>query len=338
MTEKIAKKWLIVAPMVHLTVSDDPPIHGRWQVGDVTFFSKGALEERLAEQHPLNPIKRQFLTQGFTSFAVMERGGATEIDKTTAFSELRQAALILAASTAFSITRSDHKGFGIIGDPQLSNKRVICLEKYGEGFDGTLENLGTMISFKLDSIWHQAIVGTRILELFNRITDSNLDADWRRQIRQSAAMLGRSIISLELSDAFLFNVIALETLLTTKGHRNGKSLSRRIKGLTGWQFEGSNVDYERHITDIHNVRCEIVHDSDYRNLTVENLLWADLFLKNCLLNVVVNPNWFTSKDKMAKLVDDFANTNKWPRDGSVTLQWCESNKCLDPTGISLYLY
>lgn len=141
-------------------------------------------------------------------------------------------------------------------------------------------------------------------------------------------MLGRSLMSLDLADAFLLNVIGLETLLTrqlnpqtTRGERNGTVLSQRIKGMTGWHLGGFRPNYQNEIRRIHAVRCEIVHDSDYSNLTAELLLQADLYLANSLLNIVTLPAVFPDKDTLAATLDGFAANQNWPTDGSISFRW-----------------
>src|SRR5690606_5762777 len=112
--------------------------------------------------------------------------------------------------------------------------------------------------FELNKQWHDAMHGTRFIELFSAIDDPALEPSWRRQIRAGASMLGRSMMSLDLADAFLCNIIGLETLLTRRGERNGGRLAARIKGLTGWHLRNHRQGYEAEIMQIHNVRCDIV--------------------------------------------------------------------------------
>ena len=75
------------------------------------------------------------------------------------------------------------------------------------------------------------------------------------------------------------------------------------------------------IGSIHAVRCEIVHDSDYRNLTTELLLLADMYLSNSLLNIVYLRNLFPDKDSLVTVLDGFAQHQNWPTDGSIPFRW-----------------
>jgi hypothetical protein len=128
-------------------------------------------------------------------------------------------------------------------------------------------------------------------------------------------------MSLELADAFLLNVIGLETLLTTFRQRNGRMLAKRIKGMTGWYLRTHRISYQTEIENIHQVRCDIVHDSDYSRLTNELLLLSDMYLANCLLNIVRLPGVFPDKATLMTTLDDFAYHENWPADGSIPFRW-----------------
>jgi len=194
-----------------------------------------------------------------------------------------------------------------------------------------------LMPFALDATWHNAITQTGIIDLFARLEDSSIAADWRRQIGSAAAMLGRSLMSLDLADAFLLDVIGMETLLTRQGERNGRRLTQRIKGMTGWHLRTHRANYETEIQRIHSIRCEIVHDSDYSNLNIESLLLADMFLANSLLNVVRLPSVFPDKAALATVTDDFAQNENWPTDGSIPFRWF-GNSTFRPQDLALPLW
>jgi hypothetical protein len=330
--DELDADWIIIVPMIQLIISNDAPINGEWSVGDVTFHSKESLESRLgtrlqepnvSKEHAEFLSRRIFMPQDkeATSFAVIERRGKPEEIRRTMFFELRQATNILAASTSFCMSRSISRGFGIHGYPSVTSKYDTFLTKTPDYFTGTWGNDGYLMPFELDENWHETATITGMIRLFERIEDTSLPVAWRRQISSGAAMLGRSLMSLELADAFLLNVIGLETLLTNRGERNGPSLARRIKGMTGWHLRHERPDYQDEIKKIHSVRCEIVHDSDYSGLTPELPLQSDLYLQNCLLNIVNLPQVFPDKPTLSAVLDGYATHENWPDDDSIPFQW-----------------
>ena len=323
--------WMVIVPMFQLEVSDDAPINGRWNIGDVSFVSRAQLIATL-NQPTLTNIPRQEVFQRITgddnTFAIITLTGAPNQLRRSVFRHLREAASILASTAAFYGKRHHFSGFGLKGYPAFSAKHDRFIQTDGTAFCGNWNQRGFLHPFVLDGDWHNAITQSGIIELFSRIVDNNINADWRRQIRSGAAMLGRSLMSLDLADAFLLNVIGLETLLTrrmnpqtNRGERNVNVLFQRITGMTGWHLSNARPDYQNEIKMIHGVRCEIVHDSDYSNLTAEILLQADMYLANSLLNIVTLPAVFPDKDTLAATLDGFATNQNWPTDGSIPFRW-----------------
>ncbi|WP_430453409.1 hypothetical protein [Rhodopirellula europaea] len=317
--EDILGDWLVIVPMFQLEISDEAPINGCWSVGEVDFLSVQELGRRFSTR-PSPPIWDR-LVRDDVAFAVARITGKPSELRKTIFREFRRASEILAATGAFYGKRHHACGFTLKGYPSFTARNDRFFQLDGTAFCGNWNQHGYMHAFCLDEQWHQAVSQTGIIQLFSRLSDTSLDLDWRWQIGSAAAMLGRSMMSLDRADAFLLNVIGLETLLTRQGERNGRKLAKRIKGLTGWHLKTANPDYENEIKSIHGTRCAIVHDSDYDDLTIEMLLRADSYLANGLLNVVTNPGLFPTKDELVRIADDYADNENWPSDGTLSFKW-----------------
>jgi hypothetical protein len=333
--------------MFQLEVSDAAPINGRWNVGDVSFVSRARLIATLNSPTFTNipsPAVFQRITGDDKSFAIITLTGTPNQLRQLVFHQLREAASILASTAAFYGRRHHYSGFGLKGYPAFTARHDSFIQTDGKAFCSKWNRDGFLHAFVLDAAWHNAITQSGIIDLFTRVVDTNLNAVWRRQIRSGAAMLGRSLMSLDLADAFLLNVIGLETLLTRKENpqtkrreRNGTVLFKRIKGMTGWHLGSARPNYQNEIKMIHDVRCEIVHDSDYSNLTAELLLQADMYLANSLLNIVRLPAVFPDKDTLAATLDGFAANQNWPTDGSIPFCWF-GNAQFSPRELDLPLW
>jgi len=107
--------------------------------------------------------------------------------------------------------------------------------------------------------------------------------------------------------------------------------------MTGWHLGSARPNYRNEIQRIHGVRCEIVHDSDYSNLTTELLLQADLYLANSLLNIVTLPAVFPDKNTLAATLDGFATNQNWPTNGSIHFRWF-GNTQFTPADLDLPLW
>lgn len=338
-------EWLIIVPVRNLLISDAEPINGKWDVGRVTFYSHTALQNFLHQPNihkELSVRVRSWvlcdrLKDGIKAFAATQQTGVPQEIRKEVFFELRQNVHILASTLAFYGKRSQNFGFNLYGYPMHTAKYDSFLDLNSGAYDGNRSRRGMLVPFKLDGNWYKYISTCKIDQLFPRINDPTLDDNWRRQIRSAAAMLGKSFMSLQLADAFLLDIIGLETLLTRPEERNGKMLAQRIKGLTGWHLRKENPRYESEITDMHKIRCAIVHDSDYSQLTTQDLLRADIYLMNSLLNIVLNPQRFPKKDSMITIVDDFAQNENWESDATIKLRWI-SKQIADSKDLNLPLW
>lgn len=323
-------EYLTIIPMHNLVISEDEPINGKWQVGDVTFHSTSSLDSLL--QYSKEWVNKAFVDASHNpaitsiskqqygsidSYAVLtvDRNNENEA-RTDSFRQVFHESCILASTKAFYGKREQHFGFSIHGYPFHTHRTNFLFDLTNEKWSGDRKLDGGLHPFELDKAWYDNISQHKYCNLFLCITNTNIDANWCRQIASSAAMLGKSMMSLNLSDAFLYNIFGLETLLTRKGERNATALSRRIAGLTGWHLFKSNPNYEVEISRLMDIRHSIVHDADYGNLTQESLLLSDMYLKNCLLNVVRAISvptipLFPNKDALADILDDFANNKNW---------------------------
>ena len=344
-SEDIDSEWLVVVPTVQLTVSNESPINGAWRVGDITFMSSEALAVYLQPPNlrcDLNPKTWEIVMSDprigeHKAFAVTTRMGNPKDLRKTVFRDVREAAHVLAATSGLIAKRSLMQGFTLQGSPIVSSRKEIFLDRADSNISGHWNQHGMLQPFALDANWHDLATRTGIVALFDRVVDPSIDPMWRRQIKSGAAMLGKSLMALERADAFLLDVMGLETLLTVKGERNGTKLAQRIKGMVGWHLQTHRPGYVAEIEQLHKVRCEIVHDSDFSNLTTELLLQADMYLANSLLNIVNVPALFPSKSSMITVADDFAVNENWPTDGSVPFRWV-GNPNFSPADLELPLW
>lgn len=333
--------WQIVIPTVQMRISNDPPIGGRWAVGDICFMSREMTEQFLQPPNVFSaplPEQKDWILQKTQAFAVVRRQGRQGDLMKSAFKEVREAAQILASTDAFYSERHMNSGFNLQGYPVVTAQNAHFLDTATDSITGTSNQRGALMPFTLDASWYDLIKNIGLIELFSAITDATLDDAWRRQIRRGAACIGRSLMSLERSDAFLYNIFAMETLLTKPGERSGRMLAKRIKGMTGWHLKVHRPKYDDELKDIFETRCDAVHDAKYENLTAEHLLLADLYAKNSLLNVVNNRTVFKNKDSLTAKLDEWADKENWPRTHDIyKLRWF-GHTTFDPKDLDLSLW
>ncbi len=129
--EDTDSRWLVIVPTLQLTVSDVPPISGKWVVGDITFMSPNAmtaylhqpnlpyeLDEQMREVVMTHPIMGEH-----TGFAVTTRTGTPKEIRRTVFRDLLDAAHVLASTNSVVSERSGMRGFTLQGLPFVSARK-----------------------------------------------------------------------------------------------------------------------------------------------------------------------------------------------------------------------
>jgi hypothetical protein len=121
---------------------------------------------------------------------------------------------------------------------------------------------------------------------------------WKNDLRNAAIMAGQSQCMIDLPQAFLWNMIAIELLLTHQGDKYAKELPKRAEAMLGWVNYWSDDDYESRITDLYNKRCELVHNGVRENILIDDLLFTDDLILNLFTNIVSHIDIFCSKEAL----------------------------------------
>jgi Apea-like HEPN len=103
----------------------------------------------------------------------------------------------------------------------------------------------------------------------------------------------------DLEDAFLWNMIALEILLTNSDDRKFLDiLPKRIEAFFGWYTNWKTDEFEKKIGEIYGKRCCLVHRAKGEDITTEDLLFTDSLLFNLLLNITSFPKIFCTQNNL----------------------------------------
>jgi len=139
------------------------------------------------------------------------------------------------------------------------------------------------------------------LKLLTLIKNQNkkykFNKDWIEIITKASILIGKSINSNDLEHAFLWNMIALEILLTNSNDSKFLDiLPRRIEAFFGWYNNWKTEGFEKKIEEIYSKRCKFVHRAIGEDITVEDLLFTDSLLFNLLNNIASFPNLFSRQE------------------------------------------
>ncbi len=124
----------------------------------------------------------------------------------------------------------------------------------------------------------------------------NVSPTWRDDLRSASILIGRSYNCSDVPTAFLFQMIALETLLTRQGDKYTDDLPERIEAFLGWIGIWDSGKFAARIQEAYRRRCGIVHAGNLNCVTIEDLLFIDDIIYNILNNLIGHIHRFKSKD------------------------------------------
>lgn len=148
----------------------------------------------------------------------------------------------------------------------------------------------------LDNDWKEFCNKSFFKNLIKIINGNiRVEKHWRRDIRNAAILMGQSRTSEDLIQAFLWNVIALELLLTQQGDKYVDALPLRVEAFLGWTGYWKIDGFEDKIRNVYKKRSAFVHDGRREHITNEDLFFTEELLLNLLTNIVEHHHIFSSK-------------------------------------------
>lgn len=124
----------------------------------------------------------------------------------------------------------------------------------------------------------------------------SVSTGWRRDLRNAVVLVGQSQCTLDIPQAFLWNMIALELLLTKRGDPTKDALPTRAEAFLGWVTDWHADDYETRIRDLYKKRCLFVHQGRREAITLRDVYFTDDLILNLLSNISRHLDLFRSKD------------------------------------------
>ena len=128
--------------------------------------------------------------------------------------------------------------------------------------------------------------------------ETEVAPNWRKAITNAAILGGQSQISQNIPLCFLWNIIALETLLTHRNDKYSKKLPERVEAFLGWASAWEINNLKEKIQEIYKKRSQFVHLGRKDLINIEDILFSDELLLNVFTNIVGHTDIFGSKRKL----------------------------------------
>ena len=128
---------------------------------------------------------------------------------------------------------------------------------------------------------------------------------WLNILIQAGKIAGKSQNETDLANALLFNVIALEMLLTNQNDKISEKLPKRIGFFIDWSEDWEEQDFEKKILETYGKRCAFVHNGETEKITKEDVIFSDSILYNVLNNIVLFIRHMPSKTVLIELAEKY---------------------------------
>ncbi|MPQ46887.1 hypothetical protein GCQ56_07650 [Marinifilum sp. N1E240] len=296
-------EWLFITPIYSLELGKS--ISKELKIGRVTFIDVTKIprvRKRLGFPVPLSRINEtKFLSNYFKlskTYAICTFRGDSKDEKLRydIRKEVEKATHILGFSQLGYCNRRRNSQFGMIDLNTHTELFILNKNEYKSSLCSTKES--KILPFRIGKKWLKFHKDFFFLE-FLKLIDSKkkMNKKWKDTIIRAAEMSGKSMMSRDLEYAFLWNMIAIEMLLPSQD-KYMERLPELAEAFIGWVDYWEDKNYQEKIKDAYLRRCELVHNGNSNNITVEHVIFTDDLLFNLMWNIVTHIDMFPNKESV----------------------------------------
>ena len=134
--------------------------------------------------------------------------------------------------------------------------------------------------------------------------DIKVDSKWRHTIRQAAILAGQSQFTTKIWESFLYNMIAIESLLVDFEDRSTRTkdvMTNRFFAIFGWLTNERLEEWKEKFYRLCDLRNKFVHTGNIRGIIDKDVIDTDTILANLLRNICRLTEFFNSKRDIIEL-------------------------------------
>jgi len=263
-------------------------------IGDVLLVSSAKLRRirrriglpwRVSE----SPQWLKSAVRDFETFGVVACADSGEAALRRAETQIREACSILRCASWPFAKRSRKNLLHVFGPSNVAYKvlsRQIVIDRTSGRLTGTrTEQRRSLIPFETDHFWRNFQTMHGSLRALARFVDTQpgVDSKWQGAVRRAASSFGESLQEADRALAFLFDMMALDTVLLDEKDRS-REMFPRLDAVLGWSNAGLSTPWfqARDLKQLSKRRNELVHDGDSSRLQARDLILADELLANLI--------------------------------------------------------
>jgi len=303
--------WTFIIPVYGLKLSKDT--NNEFKVNHVTFVSKDKLfrlRKRFGVYEKLKEMEESdrkiHCYEWSETLAVVQRTGKAVDLEGHVINLVREELDILALSQLGYGKRTSNAAPSVDRRTAEEHSFLFVNTSNKQAYSG-FKTTGKWQDLSLNSRWVKWQKDLYFIKLIKILQGASVaNGKWTETLSRVSRLVGRSQTTTWLPNAFLLNMIAIETLLTREGDKYSEELPKRIEAFIGWVGYWKDDDYKFKIKDVYKKRCQYVHSGNDSDIEVKDLLFTDDILFNLLYNIVVHIKMFSSKEKIVQFSDKVA--------------------------------
>ena len=287
------KQFTLLIPIYNLQLSND--INGEILIDNVIFISSkkiSRVHQRLGINKPISyyqsklQSKSSQLLSSSDTYACLHTSTNDDKNLTGEFKRLQDAVYLLASSQYYRRFRGEAILFGGPEFKSTLQDQVYVFEHNSDRFSFKIQAVNRTQSYRIN----KSAINNKY-HFFNYLikasgqNNSKINIKWQHTLRHAAILAGQSLFARNAWEAFLYVMIAIESLLTERGDKFPDAIITRLEGLFGWYSKMDADSFSSLIKDLYELRCKFVHSGDYRGITFYEVEQADMLLSNLLLNL-----------------------------------------------------
>lgn len=297
--------WLFVVPISGLVLTK--AVDEELVIDGITFVSREKLpriRKRLGFPKKISELGKKGVAAGFFKkskvYAVGKLGGYGE-DKENEFLARVGIGLDILSLSQLGYGRRRSNACLSIGKEKPVGSSSLCMFNLTTTSSvSEIRVVGRYQDLFLETRWrnYQRKWGFifKLIKVINGCSD--IGNGWKRNIIDAAVLSGQSQSSNNLPHAFLWNIIAIETLLTKQGDTYLTDLPNRVEAFIGWTIDWSIEEFNLKISEAYKARSQFVHAGKSDHITIEQLLFTDTLILNIFINILSHLDIFSSKERL----------------------------------------
>lgn len=299
--------WICVAPVQNVILTD--AIDHELQIDRVTLVSYDNLPyrrrrfgfpQRISELRDRMPRMFEHFFGEVETVAIQRLTGTPD-DIEEQFLQTVRDELAIVALSRMGLARRHSRAA-----PMLANERPAGDVQYMmvDDSDAAVVSSGQVLEpmrpLEFDQLWrrrHEDWFFFDLLEILRG--ETKLSSSWGRDLRNAAVLAGQSQASNDLPQAFLWNMIVIELLLTHSdggGGRYKDKLPDRAEAFLGWSGDWTTQQFRDRIGEVYGKRNDLVHQGLRDAATIEDLFFTDDLVLNLFHNIVNHIDMFPHKN------------------------------------------